>query len=197
MMKRTVFSTPFITPCFRACANLWLKLSGWKVIAEDLPPPPYVIIAVPHTSNWDFMLMLACIFHLKLNVNWMGKHTLFPPLVAFISKWFGGIPINRSKAHSVVSQTVNKFKEHPTLAILIPPEGTRKKAPRWKTGFYHIAHQAGVPILMAAIDAKQKEMRFVGSFQPTGDINNDLPEIQRLLSGFEGIIPENAWDSPD
>lgn len=196
-MKHTVFSTPIIAPCLRALARLLLKLSRWKVVAEDLPAPPYVVIAAPHTSNWDFPLMLMCLFKLKMNVNWMGKDTLFRKPFGTVAKWFGGIPIDRSEANNVVNQTVQEFAQDPQLVVIIPPEGARHKVSRWKTGFYHIAHQAGVPIFMTAIDGANKELRFVGMYETAGDIDKDLPEIQQLLAGVQGIVPEHAWDYPD
>ena len=186
-MKTSVFSTPLLTPAFKVLASLGLKLSGWKIVINEPLSPPYVIIAAPHSSNWDFLLMLATVFHLGMDIRWMGKHTLFPPFIAPISRWLGGIPINRNQAHNAVTQMVRKFDAEPNLAMLISPEGTRKNVPRWKTGFYHIARQAKVPIVMGAIDAERKEVRFLGTYIPTDNTENDLKRIQQYFNGFKGI----------
>ncbi len=101
--------------------------------------------------------MLLVVLKLRLRVYWMGKHTLFPWGLGWLMKWLGGIPINRSASHNVVNETVRQYRENDELVVLIPPEGTRKKVERWKTGFYHIAHLAEVPILMGYVDAANKE----------------------------------------
>ncbi|MBN4075137.1 MAG: glycerol acyltransferase [SAR86 cluster bacterium] len=191
-MKSSVFNTPVINSIFRGLAKLGLSLSGWKVIPPPDIKPPFVVIGAPHTSNWDFLLMLAAVFLTRMDVKWMGKNSLFLPIFGGILRWFGGIPIDRSQSHSVVQQMVTEFQSSPSLSLIIAPEGTRKKVSQWKSGFYHIAHQAGVPIMLGVIDAEAKEVRFAGFFKASGNYEEDLPLILEHYHGTKGIIPKNS-----
>ncbi len=191
--RRTVFTTPILTPCLRALGRLWLKLGRWRlVVHEPLPQPPFVMIGAPHTSNWDFPLLIAAMLELGLDISWMGKHTLFPRPIAGLMRWMGGIAIDRRQSNNMVAGTVQAFQENPGMIVFIPPEGTRKKVERWKTGFYHIARLAEVPVVMAGIDAGSRELKVIGSFRPSGDIDQDLPRIQAHYKDMLGLIPENT-----
>ncbi len=191
-MRTTVFSTPIITPLLRMLALGILKLIGWHARGEELSRQRFVLIGAPHTSNWDFPLMLLVVLKLRLRVFWMGKHTLFPFGLGWFMKWLGGIPINRSASHNVVRQTVQQYEDNEQLVVLIPPEGTRSKVDSWKTGFYHIAHSAGVPILLGYVDAEKKEAGFADFFYPTGDIDADMREIRAFYSGKKGLNADNS-----
>jgi len=192
-MKSSVFTTPLINAIFRALSGFGLWLSGWKVIPPADIKPPYVVIGAPHTSNWDFLLMLAAVFLTRMDVKWMGKNSLFKPVVGSILRWFGGIPIDRSQSHNVVKQMVSEFRAGEALNLIIAPEGTRKKVAQWKSGFYHIAHQAGVPIMLGVIDADAREVRFAGLFKPGGNYEEDLPLILEYYRNAKGINPENGF----
>ena len=191
-MPMTVFSTPLLTPLLRLFSVIMLKLLGWKTRGEPLDHQRCVLIGAPHTSNWDFPLMLMVVLKLKLRVFWMGKHTLFPFGLGWFMKWLGGIPINRSAAHNVVGDTVRQYKENDELIILVPPEGTRSKVTRWKTGFYHIANNANVPILLGYVDASIKEAGFADFFSPTGDIERDMEKIRAFYANKQGLNPDNG-----
>lgn len=192
-MSNSIFSTPFITPICRAIANVCMKLAGWRIDTIDpMSKPPAILISAPHTSNWDFALMISTALHLRIEMRWMGKHTLFKQPFSGLMHWMGGIPINRNSASNAVKQTIEKFEHDPELIVVIPPEGTRKKVNEWKTGFYHIACGAKVPIIMVAIDGKNKSMRFLGEFTPTGDISADLPLIQHYFDDIVGVIAGNT-----
>lgn len=191
-MRRTVFNTPVITPLLRLLAIALLKLFGWKAVGKPVEGARFVLIGAPHTSNWDFPLMLMVVLKLRLRVFWMGKHTLFPFPVGWFMKWLGGIPVNRSKAQNLVEQTVQQYREHPQLVVLVPPEGTRAKVKEWKTGFYHIAVNAGVPILMGYVDAATKQAGLADFFHPTGDIEKDMPAIRAFYADKVGLNPENT-----
>ncbi len=169
-----------------------LKLSGWKAIGEEIDHQRFVLIGAPHTSNWDFALMLTVVLKLKLRVYWMGKHTLFPFPFGWLVKWLGGIPIDRSKSHNVVYETIRQYAENEELIVLIPPEGTRRKVDRWKTGFYHIASNAKVPILLGYVDASSKEAGIADFFHPTGNLEDDMREIRAFYAAKKGINQENA-----
>ena len=191
-MRTTVFSTPLLTPVLRGLALLILVLIGWSTRGEPLAHQRCVLIGAPHTSNWDFPLMLLVVLKLKLRLFWMGKHTLFPFPFGWLMKWLGGIPINRSASHNVVNETVRQYAENDQLIILIPPEGTRSKVTRWKTGFYHIANNAEVPILMGYVDASKKEAGFADFFTPTGDLEKDMVEIRAFYANKRGLLAKNS-----
>jgi 1-acyl-sn-glycerol-3-phosphate acyltransferase len=191
-MRTTVFSTPLLTPLLRGLARLILALTGWSTRGEPLAHQRCVLIGAPHTSNWDFPLMLMVVLKLKLRVFWMGKHTLFPFPFGWLMKWLGGIPINRSASHNVVNETVRQYAENDQLIVLIPPEGTRSKVTRWKTGFYHIANNAEVPILLGYVDASKKEAGFADFYTPTGDLEKDMAEIRAFYATKQGLRAENS-----
>ncbi|MFT7470830.1 MAG: 1-acyl-sn-glycerol-3-phosphate acyltransferase [Kiritimatiellia bacterium] len=191
-MRTTIFSTPLITPLLRFLAILILRLVGWKSIGSKVSVPKYVLIGAPHTSNWDFPLMLLVVLELRLQLFWMGKHTLFPFPFSGLMKWLGGIPINRAKSHNVVYDIVGQFKSNDNFVVLVPPEGTRRKVSEWKTGFYHIANNAGVPILMGYVDAGKKEAGFADFFYPTGELESDMKEIRSFYAQKKGLTAENS-----
>ncbi|OGT74820.1 MAG: glycerol acyltransferase [Gammaproteobacteria bacterium RIFCSPLOWO2_02_FULL_57_10] len=191
-MRTTVFSTPVLTPLLRLLAIMLLKLSGWKAVGRPLENAGFVLIGAPHTSNWDFVLMLLVVLKLRLRLFWMGKNSLFPAPVGWLMKWLGGIPVDRSRHHNLVDHTVRQYQENPELIVLIPPEGTRSRVKEWKTGFYHIAVNAGVPVLMGYIDAAKKEAGLADFFHPTGNIEEDMPAIRAFYADKTGINPDNT-----
>ena len=191
-MRTTIFSTPIVTPLLRFLAILILKLIGWTSIGSKVSVPKYVLIAAPHTSNWDFPLMLLVVLELRLQLCWMGKHTLFSFPFSGLMKWLGGIPINRAKSHNVVNDIVEQFKSHDNFVVLVPPEGTRRKVSKWKSGFYHIANSAEVPILMGYLDARNKEAGLADFFHTTGDLDIDMKEIRSFYATKKGLNAENS-----
>lgn len=192
MLRRTVFSTPIITPCLRLLSILILRLMGWKAVGCPIENARFVLIGAPHTSNWDFPLMIMVVLKLRLKVFWMGKDSLFPFPVGWLMKWLGGIPVDRSRAHNLVDQTVSQYKSNPEMIVLVPPEGTRSKVKEWKTGFYRIAVAAEVPVLMGYVDAAKKEAGLADFFYPTGELEVDMPAIRAFYADKVGINPENA-----
>ena len=191
-MRTTVFSTPLITPLLRLIGIALLKIIGWKAVGKELDHPRFVLIGAPHTSNWDFPLMLLVVLKLRLKVFWMGKHTLFPFPLGWFMKWLGGIPIDRNKSHNVVTDTVRQYNENEDLVVLVPPEGTRKKVAKWKTGFYHIAQNAKVPILMGYVDAGKKEAGIADYYYPSGNLEQDMEEILAFYANKKGLRAENS-----
>ena len=191
-MRKTVFSTPVITPILRGLSLVGLKLLGWTAKGEPLEHQRCVLIAAPHTSNWDFPLMLMIVLKLRLRIFWMGKHTLFPFPFGWLMRWLGGIPIDRKASHNVVNETVRQYRENDELIVLIPPEGTRTKVDRWKTGFYHIAKNANVPILLGYVDAENKVAGFADFFTPTEDLEQDMLEIRQFYTEKTGLIIKNS-----
>ncbi len=181
-----MYNTPVIRPIIKSLCKLAIKLSGWKL--EGVPPAElkYVLIAAPHTSNWDFPIALSIAFVYGFDMHWMGKDSLFKSWRGPIMRWMGGIPINRASANNVVAQTIDAFKTKERLVIAVPPEGTRSKVDKWKTGFYYIAMGAEVPIALAFLDYKRKVGGFLSTFHPTGDATGDIEEIRSRYSGISG-----------
>lgn len=171
----------------RRAIALWLyALSGWKVEGAAPVEDKFVVIAAPHTTNWDLYFMLGVAYKYRIRLRWMGKDSLFKGPFGWLMKALGGIPIDRSKANNVVDQMVKIYHDATELAVAIPPEGTREKVRVWKTGFYNIAHGAGVPIAFGFLDYKKKIGGFGGVFRTTGDYAKDLEEIKAFYANITG-----------
>jgi 1-acyl-sn-glycerol-3-phosphate acyltransferase len=189
-MQYTIFDVPILRDIFRWLAILFLKMIGWRKEGSLPDIPQYVIIVAPHTSNWDFPIGLAMAFSLRIRGYWLGKDGLFRwPFHEFF-RWLGGIPIDRSKSSDVVAQMVQVFKERAKLTMVLAPEGTRKKVTYWKSGFYHIARGANVPIVLAFLDYLHKAGGIGPVFNPTGDIEADMEYIRAFYATMTGKHPE-------
>lgn len=185
-MHHTIFDTPIINTLMRWISLLILRLLGWKVQGSPPDVAKYVLIAAPHTSNWDFPYTLMVCFALRLRVYWMGKASLFPPGLGFIMRWLGGIAVDRNKSTNLVQSTIAAFERAERLIVIVPPEGTRDKVTHWKTGFYYIALGANVPILLGFLDFKQKVGGVAHLFYPSADIDKDMLEIKQFYCHFSG-----------
>ena len=179
---------PLLFP--RWVGRLWLWAFGWTVTGDLPDSKKYVLIAAPHTSNWDFPFMIAVAAVFRVRVSWMGKDSLFKHPLGGILRRMGGIPIDRSKPSGVVLQVVRMVKHADALALVVPPSGTRKKRDYWKSGFYWIAHTAKVPIVCAYLDFGQKRAHVGLSFTPTGDVKADMDRIREFFSGVQAKYPE-------
>ena len=187
-MQRTIFSTPIVNSLLRAFSLLFLKLAGWKVLGT-LPAQARksVFIAAPHTSNWDLPYTLMVDFVLRLNINWMGKASIFRFPFGPLMRWLGGVAVDRSKANNLVAASAQAIREaNGALQLIVPPEGTRSKTRYWKTGFYHIAVMAQVPIVMAYMDYERKISGLGPMFVPTGDLEADMLQIKAFYAPFKG-----------
>ncbi len=192
MYQRTLFNTPVVFHIFYAIAWLGLRLAGWKVKGRPPTTQKYVVIAYPHTSNWDFPLGVAVSIIYRIKVYWLGKDSLFKGLAGPLMKWLGGIPINRSVAHDVVQQTIDRFNQSEQMVIALAPEGTRAQVQKWKTGFYHIAVGAKVPIVLGYFDYAKKEAGCLESYFPSGDLDKDMVAIKAAYQGIQGRYPDQA-----
>ena len=170
---------------------LFLRLLGWKVRG----PVPYqlrkcVIIVGPHTSSWDFVIGLAMRSRLKLtDVRFLGKAELFRPPFGFWFRWLGGVPVHRQEQHNMVDQVVALFRSNDHFRLALAPEGTRRKVNRLKTGFYHIAKEAGVPIVMAGLDFSRKTLFVSEPFFTTDDEAEDFRHIYLFYATIQGKRP--------
>ena len=189
-MQNTIFNTPLVNALARWVSVTTLRLAGWKVEGTTPDADKYVLIAAPHTSNWDFPFTLMVCFALRLRVNWMGKASLFRGPMGPVMRWLGGIAVDRSRAGNLVQETIDAFARYPRLTVIVPPEGTRGKVAYWKTGFYHIAQGAGVPVALGYLDFKRKAGGIGTLFKLTGEIEHDMRNIQEFYAGISGKHPQ-------
>ena len=179
-MPNTIFNIPLLSHLLRFLSLIVIKALGWRVEGKLPAAGKFVLIAAPHTSNWDGFYMIMVAFVFRVNLYWMGKHTLFKSPFGSLTRFVGGIPINRSTASGMVEQSIRVLKDSSDVVLAIPPEGTRKKVPYWKTGFYHIASGAGVPIVTGFLDYGRKCTGVGPAMIPTGDMAADY----QILQGF-------------
>lgn len=177
------------TPTQAFCQAL-LRLQKWQVFGNFPDLPKFIVIGAPHTTNWDFYYMLLIKGVTGVDLRWVGKDTLFRWPVGKIMKWLGGIPVNRRSRNNFVDQMIDLFKQYDRLALAITPEGTRSKVHHWKTGFYHMAVGAQVPVVLVAIDYLTRTIEIGPSLIPTGDIENDFAVIRAFYAGKQGKYPE-------
>ena len=176
----------------RKIGRFGINISGWTVKGQVPDEERIVIIAAPHTSNWDFILAMLAIFGLNIKLRWLGKHSIFKPGFKNFFKWLGGIPVYRDNPSTLIENVVDIVKKEKSIVIAMTPEGTRKKVKRWKTGFLRIAKQTQSKILLISIDAPTKSIEIGKIFNPTGDSEEDLEFIQKYYSSFRGINPQKS-----
>ncbi len=172
----------------RALGRLAFRLLGWRLEGAIPDLPKFLIIAAPHTSNWDFLIGVCTLFAVSFRVSWLGKHTLFRWPARGILRWLGGIPVHRGRDQGHVDRAIAAFREREQLILAIAPEGTRKKVPHWRTGFYRIALGAGVPIVPAWFDYRLKVVGFRDPIVPTGDLDADMVRIRAC---YDGVTPRH------
>lgn len=168
----------------------WLKAFGWEVDGGAPDVAKAVVLAAPHTSNWDFPFTLAVTWAVGVDIAWLGKRQMFIPGFRRILKFIGGIPVDRSAKHNLVSQVADKLKSADNLYVIVPPEGTRANVGRWKTGFYYMAVEADVPIVMGYLDFGKKKGGFGTLFYPTGDLSTDAEVIRAFYKDVRGKRPD-------
>ena len=171
-------------------ARLWLAAFGWKVQGEDKGCRKFVIIAAPHTSNWDVPFMLASAYAMRIRLSWFGKHTIFTPPWGWLLRKLGGIPVNRQASQSLVAQMAEQFRTRDYLVLALAPEGTRSKVDFWKSGFYQIAVKSGVPIGLGYLDYERR-LGGLGMFvMPSGNVKADMEKIRAFYKDIRGKHPE-------
>ncbi len=185
-MRRTVFDTSVLSSLLKRASGPLLSLVGWRKEGRLPEKKRFVLIAAPHTSNWDLVMMLLLAFNFGLKIYWMGKDELFRFPFGGLMRWLGGIPIDRSKSHNVVEESMRMFAEHDELVIAVPPEGTRGKVRYWKSGFYYIADGARVPIVLGFLDWRRKVGGMGPAVMPTGNIEADMELIKDFYKNIKG-----------
>jgi 1-acyl-sn-glycerol-3-phosphate acyltransferase len=172
-------------------ARLLLWCTGWKVKGKPPDLPRYVLIAYPHTANWDGVLMICYMLRYNLPIRWLGKDSLFRGPFGALLRRLGGVPIDRSQHHDTVGQMVALLHRFDRAIVLVTPEATRRRVEYWKSGFYYIARDAHVPIALGYVDAPQRSIGVGGLLYPTGDIEHDMELIAAFYRPKVGIYPAN------
>lgn len=182
---------PKINPILHWSGRAFLWLVGWRLVGDARQYPKSVIIAAPHTSNWDFVYGIAIAYSLNIKFHFVAKDSLFRWPVGYVFRKMGGIPVNRRERKNAVHQMVDIFNERETLVLAIAPEGTRRRVDYWKTGFYYIALEAQVPILLGFFDYERKVGGIGPHLFPTGDIEADMQRIHDFYKDKKGKNPES------
>lgn len=195
-METSIENQPFkrlgVNRFFHWLGKTAYKLTGWRT--EGKPPeiPKAVVIVAHHTSNWDFLVGLMASFIWKFSPFWLGKHTLFRWPLGGLLRRLGGIPVDRRASRNLVEQVTRIFQSRERFWLTIAPEGTRQKAQKWKSGFYHIARSAGVPIICAFLDYKRKVAGIGPIIFPGEDLAADMQKIREFYNTVTGKYPERA-----
>jgi len=192
-LNMTIFNTPILSKFFHYLTRFIMRLIGWRVDGKLPDLPKFVLIGAPHTSNWDFVLFLGVIFTLRANVRFMGKAEVFRFPIGWFFRYCGGVPVDRSKSTGLVEQMVDACNKSDKFILTIAPEGTRHHVSEWKRGFYHIARNAGIPIVIAVVDGKHKEVRMGQVFHPTENMEADMKTIKGIFEGVVGINPRRKY----
>jgi 1-acyl-sn-glycerol-3-phosphate acyltransferase len=171
-------------------ARAFLRATGWKPEGERPTAPRFVLIAAPHTSNWDLAYLLAFAEIYDLHISWMGKHQIFRWPFGGLFRALGGIPIRRHERADRVGAMAKEFAERETFALVVPSEATRGWAPHWKSGFYQIARRAEVPIVMGFLDYRRRRGGFGPALRVTGDVKQDMDRIRSFYADKIGMYPE-------
>jgi len=178
----------------RSIGRTVLRSRRWRI--EGNPPdiPKYVMIAAPHTTNWDLLYLLAMSWATGVHVSWLGKDSLFPGPVGTLLRALGGIPVERDRRSGLVSSLTREFAAADRLVVTFPPEGTRSRTDHWRTGFYRVAVAADVPIVCSYLDYSRRVGGFGTVIEPSGDITADLALFQEFYAGIEGKYPDQQGD---
>jgi 1-acyl-sn-glycerol-3-phosphate acyltransferase len=173
---------------------IFFRIMGWRLngtISPDLKK--CVMIVVPHTSWVDFFIGVMARGSIGLEMHYVAKKELFVfPFGAWF-RWMGGAPLDRSRNENKVDAIASIFNERAIFRLAIAPEGTRKKVESWKTGFYYIAHKAGVPVIAVAFDYGKKEVKIAEPYYLTGDKEADIAILEQNYKGVTGYIPKNSY----
>lgn len=173
------------------------RMRGWKAVGEVPQPRRFILIAAPHTSNWDFVNFLGLTADLKLRAHFMGKLSLFKWPIGGFMKQMGGIPVDRKGGGNVVQQMVDEFARRAEFMLTVAPEGTRGKTTKWRTGFYQIAIAAKVPLVVGFMDYGTRTGGLGPLIWPSGDFRADMIKVLDIYKSCIPKIPERAVKSID
>lgn len=174
----------------RLLGKMVMRITGWRVVGSVPDTAKLVLIAAPHTSNWDLLHLLTLAWSVDIRVAWMGKHSLFRGPLGLLMRSLGGIPVRRDRRNDLVQQMAERFAEADRLVLTVQPEATRARTEFWKSGFYRIAMTAGVPIHLGFLDYERRTGGFEASVTPTGDIAADMAVIRDFYADKCARYPE-------
>ena len=177
------------SPIARLFGNLVLKLFGWKRAGGVPDHPNMVIIAAPHTSNWDFIFLMATAYSFGISINWLGKDTLFKTPLGPLLRFMGGVPVDRSQPNNLVQSLCVQIDQGDGVNLVVPPAGTRRQTDYWKSGFYRIAVAAQIPLVCGYLDYPKKEAGLGLAFLP-GELTEDMNRIREFYDPIIGKYPE-------
>jgi 1-acyl-sn-glycerol-3-phosphate acyltransferase len=188
----TIFNTPVLKIFFLGTSLFLLRILGWKKKGPLPKEGKYVIVVAPHTSNWDLFYGIILAFALKIDAHFIAKKELFRWPFSPLMKWLGGVPVDRASSGRIVDQMIAAFKERKKFILALTPEGTRHKTSYWKSGFYHIAVGAHVPIQLAFLDYASKTGGAGPLIYPQGDLDHDLETIRNYYLTVKGKHPDKT-----
>lgn len=174
----------------RRLAGAILKILGWRAVEGDGVPEKAVVVAAPHTSNWDFFYLILFAWRFGVSLSFVGKHTLFKGPMGPVMRALGGVSIDRSSPAGLVGQLCDALARTDRMALVIPAEGSRSWRPHWKSGFYRVAELAGVPVSLSFLDYTDKVGGFGPCFEVTGDPKKDMDQVRSFYSDKRGRFPE-------
>lgn len=175
----------------RALGCTLMRLMGWRIVGSPPNEPKMMVVAIPHTSNWDGVILLIAMLAAGLDLRWVAKHTLFRGLTGKILRWAGGVSVNRAMAKDFVSSVAQTYRDSDSLALVIAPEGTRKPTARWKTGFHRIAQKAQVPIVIGYMDYATKSVGFGPGMDASDDFDSYVEQMAHFLRDVKPRHPKN------
>ncbi|GAA1239447.1 1-acyl-sn-glycerol-3-phosphate acyltransferase [Microbacterium phyllosphaerae] len=178
----------------RLLARLYWTFSRWTLTAESRPTRPTILIGAPHTSNWDFVLMLAIAWRLRIEVHWLGKSSLFRGWRGPIMRRLGGIPVDRADPVRVVNDVVAQVESGGVFGLVITPDGTRGGNEYWKSGFYRIARETGMPVTLGFVDRTTMTTGLGPTLDLTGDVAADMDRIRAFYADKAGLRPERRTE---
>ncbi len=177
-------------PVARFMGRTFLRILGWELAGEVPPYPRFVVLGAPHTSNWDLPIVVASAWALGVRMRFLVKSEVFGPATGWFFRAIGGLSVDRSAPQGLVEQMVEAFASTDRMALMVPPEGTRGKKDAWKSGFYHIAVAAKVPVVASYADYARRRSGIAGSVRLTGHVRADMDAIRMLYDDITPRHPE-------
>jgi 1-acyl-sn-glycerol-3-phosphate acyltransferase len=170
-------------------ARVFWSFSRWRLATAPAPERSSVLVGAPHTSNWDFVLMLGITWRLDMDIRWLGKHTLFKGWRGPVMRALGGIPVDRSNAYHVVGEVVERIRSGEVFSLVVTPDGTRGGHTHWKSGFYRIARESGMPVTLGYVDRTTMTTGLGPTLETTGDVTADMDRIRAFYADKAGLHP--------
>ncbi|GAA4065941.1 1-acyl-sn-glycerol-3-phosphate acyltransferase [Microbacterium laevaniformans] len=178
----------------RTVARVFWSCSRWRLATTPAPERPTVLIGAPHTSNWDFVFMLAISWRLGMRIHWLGKDTLFRGWRRPVMNALGGIPVDRADAGRVVEDIVARIRAGEVFGLVVTPDGTRGRNAFWKNGFYRIARETGMPLTLGYVDRTTMTTGLGPTLALTGDVARDMDAIRAFYADKAGFRPERRTE---